>query len=573
MDPPPTGVVPPALGGVDAVDPSRGPRARLARFRPRPVALGAGGVRPPGGGTTGLRPAHVVPPRDVGILFGEGQPTGLAGRSGDSAPLVGGSVPSRPQEPQGGGPSGATPGSSGVLDVSLMTAIAQVVRDEVSKSLEKLTPPTGGRDSRWSERRGSRTTPRRTLDYDVQATSSEDAGGESPSPTSNRGRDHLSPRRLVPTKIVVNNPLYQDVFDCETYGLANKSLRYTRSQARTLGRLKKDVAQSFGVRTEWDGTPPLKVFQFLRKFAKACDDNDVSEAEAFYMLQDFTKEPLRSEVMNVMPSRHGGSPGEVASYLELVNWLIRMHADEATLALQVEEFNRATQSAGEDERTFAERLRQLNVLCGFVHPQGVVKGRFVEGVHRAARATVRERNTPAMTLAELARIAQTKGDEYRWIMLEQRKEREKEAKKAAEATRPRRLPRALPYPRPQLHVGVAESSEEVEEVAAATTLAPSPKYGTRGPTSDRPCWQCGEVGHWAAQCPKLDARLRALLARSMTPGVPRTSRAPRPAPTRAVAMAQPELVEAELPPGEGEESTSAPVESSTSSSEPETGNE
>ena len=40
----------------------------------------------------------------------------------------------------------------------------------------------------------------------------------------------------------------------------NKSVVYTRSQARTLGRRKKDVAQSFGVHDEWDGSPPSKVF-------------------------------------------------------------------------------------------------------------------------------------------------------------------------------------------------------------------------------------------------------------------------------------------------------------------------
>jgi len=52
---------------------------------------------------------------------------------------------------------------------------------------------------------------------------------------------------------------------------------------------------------------------------------------------------------------------------------------------------------------------------------GALKGRFVEGVHRASRAMVRERNTPAMTLAELARIAQTKGDENRRLQHEQQK--------------------------------------------------------------------------------------------------------------------------------------------------------
>jgi len=107
------------------------------------------------------------------------------------------------------------------------------------------------------------------------------------------------------------------MFDCETYALEKKSALYAREQANNMGRLKKDISHSFGSRSECEGTPPHKVFQFLRKFAKACDDSFVSEGEAFYVLQDFNREPLRSEVMAGMPTRRGGNPGEVTSYLEL----------------------------------------------------------------------------------------------------------------------------------------------------------------------------------------------------------------------------------------------------------------
>jgi len=98
---------------------------------------------------------------------------------------------------------------------------------------------------------------------------------------------------VVPPQIVLNHPYYRMMFDCETYALDNKSVAYARRQARSLGRRKKEVAQSFGVNDEWDGSPPAKVFQFLRKFAKARDDNNISEGEAFYILQDFTKEPVK----------------------------------------------------------------------------------------------------------------------------------------------------------------------------------------------------------------------------------------------------------------------------------------
>jgi len=81
------------------------------------------------------------------------------------------------------------------------------------------------------------------------------------------------------------------IIDCETYALDNKSVFYMRRQARTLGWRKKDVASSFGVHDESDGSTPAKVFQFLLMFAKACDGNDITEGEAFYILQDLGRNP------------------------------------------------------------------------------------------------------------------------------------------------------------------------------------------------------------------------------------------------------------------------------------------
>jgi len=134
----------------------------------------------------------------------------------------------------------------------------------------------------------------------------------------------------------------------------------------------------------------------------------------------------------------------------------------------------------------------------------------VEGLQRAVRATVRERNTPAMTLAELARVAQTKGDEFRWLRSEQQKERAEEARKAAEASRLRRQAKQPLVPRtpPRTHAYYARDEGEGSAVAATTpTTAHS---GDR--TGTQPCWQCGQKGHSAETCPKLDARLRARLA-------------------------------------------------------------
>jgi len=296
---------------------------------------------------------------------------------------------------------------------------------------------------------------------------------------------------VEPPKIVANHPYDRIMFDCETYALDNQLDVYTRRQARTLGRRKKDVAQSFEVDDEWDGYPPAKVFQFLRKFSKACDDKDISDGDAFHVLQDFTKEPLKSEVMMVMPTRRAGNPGEVTSYLELINWMLRRHVDEASVATLVEKLNVAVQRDEEDELSFAERLRRLNAECGFMYGDGALMGRFVEGVHRAARATVQEQNTPGMTMEELARVAETKGDEHRWQRHQQLKERTKEREVLAEEARLRRQARAAALPRVSGGArGHPPREAPVRVVGAVDT--PTPRGGARREAA-RPTAQDGST--------------------------------------------------------------------------------
>jgi len=228
------------------------------------------------------------------------------------------------------------------------------------------------------------------------------------------------------------------------------------------------------------------------------------------MLHDFTLEPLRAEVMAAMPTRRGGNPRKVSSYLELVNWIICMHADESTEAGLVEQFHQARQKEDEHEMSYAERLRGLKTACGLLHSTGALKGRYVEGVHHVVRATLRERNKPELTLAELSRIARTPGDEYRWIQAAQQKERAEKAAKRAEATRRRRQAKALSTPR--YPVRPRTTRTEPGEHSVATTTPP--QGGGSGKASSFPCWQCGQTGPWAEECPKLDPRLRARLAES-----------------------------------------------------------
>jgi len=126
------------------------------------------------------------------------------------------------------------------------------------------------------------------------------------------------------------------------------------------------------------------------------------------------------------------------------------------------------------------------------------------------RATLRERNKPGMTLADLSRIAQSRGDEYRWMQAAQQKERAEEAAELAEATGLRRQARALVTPRYPVRPRTTRT-EPVEQSVATTT---PPQVGGSGKAASFPCWQFNQTGHWAEKCPTLDPRLRARLAQN-----------------------------------------------------------
>jgi len=55
----------------------------------------------------------------------------------------------------------------------------------------------------------------------------------------------------------------------------------------------------------------------------AGNDIDMSEGRALYLLPEFTKGDLKRELYTIVPSLQGGRSGEVSSYMELVNWLLR----------------------------------------------------------------------------------------------------------------------------------------------------------------------------------------------------------------------------------------------------------
>ena len=157
--------------------------------------------------------------------------------------------------------------------------------------------------------------------------------------------------------------------------------------------------------------------------------------------------------------------------------MIRRHVDEASVANLGESHNVAVQRDDEDELSFAERLRRINTECGFMYGEGALERRFSEGVHRAARATVRERNTPGMNMAKLARVAHSEGDEHRWLQLEQLEERTKERYALTEEAWLRRKARAAALPQvTRVKRGYQPRDAPVWAVGSVSAPTPGPRY-------------------------------------------------------------------------------------------------
>jgi len=93
-----------------------------------------------------------------------------------------------------------------------------------------------------------------------------------------------------------------------------------------------DVSTTFGRDAEWDGMRALVVIDFLNRFVEAGNHNEMSEGRALYFLLEVTEGDLKRELYTIMPSQKGGRSGEVSSYMELVNRLLRKYADTQSVA-------------------------------------------------------------------------------------------------------------------------------------------------------------------------------------------------------------------------------------------------
>ncbi|GAB0490109.1 hypothetical protein MMPV_001341 [Pyropia vietnamensis] len=172
-----------------------------------------------------------------------------------------------------------------------------------------------------------------------------------PAQVAHHGTGSASTALLVP--IQCSDDRFATVLSFDPYRLRNKKAKYGSAEARKTGRKTRDMKHSFAGYPPISGKEPLRIFARLRKFVRACNDNEVSEGMALYAAPHSMTGDAEVRYTRVLPDSAGTASGaKMDSYPEAVDWLLLTYAEPHTFALAQDTFSRvyyqqlATYTAG-----------------------------------------------------------------------------------------------------------------------------------------------------------------------------------------------------------------------------------
>ena len=380
---------------------------------------------------------------------------------------------------------------------------------------------SGARDQQDSTNRRERRRRRRR----ARSDSSED----SRSSAADEGGEEAAGATPVPLPPVIQSPddRFASVLDFKTYRLKNRRVTYGVAQARRMGRTTRNMKHSFGGYPPFSGKEPLKVFSWLRKLVKACDDNGISEGMAVYAVPHFLTGDAETRYTRVLPDA-GSQPGGAAltSFPEVVNWFLTTYAEPHALALAQDRFSRATLELTESVEAFSVRLRGLSELCGNIHTEGTMKQQFIQGLPEYLRTDAYVYNTLVCTYQQLVTYAAEKYQAVRDVAkLAQAVGEVQMGSHGLRRHRTHSPPRPPTGPSPALVVAEEASKTTPEEPLAKggpsrtpwASMGHAPRFlggrigdGRRNPR----CYLCWEEGHMAYGCPLLSEGQREAVKRA-----------------------------------------------------------
>ena len=309
-------------------------------------------------------------------------------------------------------------------------------------------------------------------------------------------------RTLVDFQIPVHkvgDNLLNTVTDWHSYRLDNQKQTFTSRMRLRITQDRKKLRVSMD-RVRFDGTKPAELFSFLRRFVRACNDSNVWEGKALYLVGSFLTGAAATRFNKILPDTAGHIPGRtVASFPEAVPWLLVNYADSITLNQAVSDVNRASLGAHEVPDAFAARLWDLGEACGNVYGEDRLKMAFIQGLPKHLQVDAQQYNLQFTehTLQQLASFTQGKHEQVKALQRLQ--------------PTPPKMYLARPTSRagpkaPVLAVGESSSQAGGRLEGWRGFVTPSTPRVTRGgerPNRVRACWLWNKEEHIAAACPEV----------------------------------------------------------------------
>jgi len=259
----------------------------------------------------------------------------------------------------------------------LMADISRVIAASPARSAQnapRRDPPVDTRKSRSKEKTRRHRSP--------SPSTSSKSSTSSPT-TTNDDEDRVGTKAGSGKLAVLQCPedRFTGVLHYRSYRLRNRHSTYGASQARKMRRTAKNMKFSFGGTPLFNGKEPLKVFLWLPKFVKACDDNDVSEGMGLYLIPNFLADDAEARFTRNLPgSDIGGGQRALGAFLAAVNLLMSTYSEPYAMGSAQEKFSRATLADDEWVDAFMTRLRSLAELCANMYSEGTMKQKLIQGL-------------------------------------------------------------------------------------------------------------------------------------------------------------------------------------------------
>jgi len=252
-------------------------------------------------------------------------------------------------------------------------------------------------------------------------------------------------------------------------------------------------------RARFDGTKPAELFFFLRRYVRACNDSNVWEREAIYLVGSFPTEAAATRFFKILPDTAGHIQSRtVASFPEAVHWRLVNDANSITLNRAVSDVNRASLGAHEVPDAFAARLQDMGEACGNVYGEDRLKMALIQGLPKHLQVDAQQYNLhfTAHTLQQLALFSEGKHEQVKAFQRLQ--------------PTPPKMYHARPSSRkgpkmPVLAVGQSSSQAGGRLEGWRGSVTPSTPRVTRGgerPSQARACWLCSKEDRIAATSPE-----------------------------------------------------------------------